>query len=139
MRTVCGVIGVLSAMLLFSGCISMHVGGTGPTAEASVGAGLVNGYVSANGIRKYNGNIVELGVLPGYGATGELASIDVWPVAGIGFGLLGIRAHLFPLEAGLGVLFYHPQPWGPPLVTPPPPAPPAAPPPSAPPPPPTQP
>lgn len=122
MRKLCSAGVVLSAVLLFSGCVSLRVGG-GPDAEASVAAGLVNGYVSANAIRPYDGDILTLGILPGYGATGELASIDVWPLAGVGIGFLGARAHVLMLEASLGILFYHPRPWGPPAPPPPPPPP----------------
>ena len=125
MRKACSVAGVLSAILLFSGCVSLRVGSE-PGAEASVGAGLVNGYVSVNAIRTYDGDILTMGILPGYGATGELASIDVWPLVGVGIGILGVRAHVLPLEAGVGVLFYHPRPWSPPPPQPPPPPPPPA-------------
>lgn len=38
----------------------------------------------------------------------EIVSLDVWPLAGLGIGLIGSRAYVFPFCAGLGVFGFPP-------------------------------
>jgi hypothetical protein len=72
--------------------------------------GLVNGYVSVDALRPYDGNILELGVLGASTRHGEIVSVDVWPLVGIGVGVVGVRTRVLVFETGIGVLFYDPKP-----------------------------
>ena len=36
--------------------------------------------------------------------------MDVWPLFGVGVGIVGARASILGLEVGVGSLFYDPQP-----------------------------
>jgi hypothetical protein len=74
--------------------------------------GLGNAYVSVDDLRPYDGNILQLDILNGAQLSGEILNVDIWPVVGVGIGLLGVRAHVGPLGVGVGTLFYKPVAWG---------------------------
>ena len=100
---------VLVAATALSGCISVRVdaGGGAPNVRSS---GLVDGYLTASALRKFDGVILSVGVLGSNTRPGEIVSADIWPLAGVGLGLVGCRARLMPFEAGVGVLGYCPRP-----------------------------
>jgi len=72
--------------------------------------GLVNAYFACNGIRPFDRRIIEAGVFSDSDRWGNVASLDVWPIAGIGISLIGARVKLLPFELGLGILGYDPEP-----------------------------
>lgn len=102
---------VASAALvaLLGGCISLKVGTETPPACLEI-EGLVDGYVSMSALHGYNGTILDFGLFTKSLRKGEILSLDVWPLAGIGVGVVGARVRVLPLEAGLGVLWYDPKP-----------------------------
>ena len=71
--------------------------------------GLGTAYAAVCGIRPYDGTILEANILEGK-RDGEILSLDIWPLGGVGIGLIGARAQVLPLEAAAGLLFYQPQP-----------------------------
>jgi hypothetical protein len=73
---------------------------------------LVNAYFSCNGVRPYNGTIVEVGALGTPNRWGDIVSVDIWPLGGFGVSPIGGRIKVLPLEAGFGTLGYEPKPEG---------------------------
>lgn len=98
---------VLLALPL-AGCLSIKAG-NGPGAAVVRMDGPVQAHVSA-GPPARSSSVVNVGVLRGTQRDGELASVDVWPLFGVGVGVLGARASILGLEVGVGTLFYDPQP-----------------------------
>ncbi|MBK8976790.1 MAG: hypothetical protein IPM29_12805 [Planctomycetes bacterium] len=87
-----------------SGCVSLRFG---PSATGD------DDFFQMHGIANAHGGIVAWREHPSYGVEllsgfshGEVASIDIGPVVGVGVGLAGFRFHLWPLEFGIGTLFY---------------------------------
>lgn len=107
MRTLCLTLTLLAALTAATGCLSVKVGAEADHAVISA-SGLVSGYLSFNALPPYQGEVIDLGILAGTGRAWELAHLDVWPVGGIGLGLVGFRARLLMVEAALGTLIYHP-------------------------------
>ena len=92
-----------------TGCMSVSVG-MGREAKVRSG-GLVDGYVACNGIRPYDGEILEADLLgEGNERWGELASLDIWPIGGVGVSFIGARLKVLPFEAGFGIFGYSPSP-----------------------------
>lgn len=102
--------GACALALLLFGC-SLKIGTRSDPEGLSV-EGLAGGYASLSGIRPYDGTIIELDFLKRSPRSGEfeVASVEVWPVAGLAVGLVGARAQLFVLDVGAGVLAYRPKP-----------------------------
>lgn len=73
-------------------------------------SGVVDAYAACNGFRPYDGTILEAGVLDGDSRWGNLASLDVWPVGGLGISTIGARVKILPFELGFGILGYEPEP-----------------------------
>ena len=53
--------------------------------------------------------IFEAGIF-GAARCGEIATLDLWPLFGVGVGLAGVRIRILPFEFAIGTLFYHPKP-----------------------------
>lgn len=69
----------------------------------------IDGYFNFDGLREYDGNIVNFSFLGTGARKGELIHLEVWPFAGVGVGLAGFRVQLLPIDLGLGTLFYTPS------------------------------
>ena len=67
-------------------------------------------YGTVCGIRPYDRTFFKANVFDFSNCDGELVSFEVWPVVGVGAGLVGARVQLLPIEFGLGTLFYAPKP-----------------------------
>ena len=102
------VLACVSASLIL-GC-SVRVGTRTDSKGIDV-SGLAGGYASVNGIRPYDGTILELALFEESHRSGEfeVASVELWPLAGLGVGLAGARAQLLFLDVGLGVIAYKPR------------------------------
>jgi hypothetical protein len=102
--------GVVPALcLLLAGCAGSQWGPAHAPKDWDY-EGLLNGYASTNDLRDYDGTIVQADLISHRQPGGEVLNLDVWPIAGIGIGLLGVRAHIGPLGAGIGTLFHDPKP-----------------------------
>lgn len=73
-------------------------------------AGIVNSYAACNGFRPYDGTIIEAGIFNSSDRWGNLASLDVWPLGGIGLSAVGARVKILPFEVGVGILGCDPRP-----------------------------
>jgi hypothetical protein len=94
-------------MISLTGC-----GVTVGTEKSPVGIksdGVINGYATCNGFRSYDRDLIEIGVL-GDDRWGNFASVDVWPIGGVGLSFFGARVKLLPFELGIGVFGYDPKP-----------------------------
>jgi len=98
--------GALAVPLL--GCVSIKAG-NGPGTSLVRMDGPVNAHVSA-GPPSRTGSLVNVGVLRNTARKGEVVSVDVWPLFGVGVGVVGARASVLGLEVGVGSLLYDPQP-----------------------------
>lgn len=72
-------------------------------------SGIVHSYAACNGIRPYDGTIVDAGIFDD-NRWGEIASLDVWPIGGVGVSFIGARIKLLPFELGAGIFGYDPEP-----------------------------
>ena len=92
-----------------TGCLSVQIGSKDSTKVKS--DGLVDGYMACNGIRPFDGTIIDADLLSsGSERWGELLSLDVWPIGGFGISFIGARVKLLPFEAGFGMFGYSPRP-----------------------------
>ena len=67
-------------------------------------------YATADAWPRWNGNVIEIGLFNEAERDGEFLSLDVWPIAGVGFGFFGVRARLLMLEVGAATLCHDPLP-----------------------------
>lgn len=71
---------------------------------------IASAYVGLEGIKPYDGNIIHIGLWDMDERPGEIASFDLWPLFGVGIGIVGVRAHVLPVDAGVGAIWYQPVP-----------------------------
>jgi hypothetical protein len=93
------------------GCTLLS-GGVGPTPPQIYTDGLVNSSVALTGIGPYNNRFFHASVLSKNGRYGGIASLELWPLGGIGIGFVGARVKILPIEFALGVLGYDATPVG---------------------------
>lgn len=105
--TSCVLIGVFCICMTGCATFNMGVDKNPPQIKAD---GILNGYMAYNGFRPYDGNIFDAHILSDNGQPGEMVSINLWPVGGVGVGLVGARVKVLPFEIGLGVLGEYPEP-----------------------------
>lgn len=104
------IVALLAAPLFVGGCSarlkSTHNGftyrGLGGSAYAVAGSDVFH--------RLDDSNYLSAGIFKSAARKGEWASVDVWPLFGVGVGLAGARVQVLPFEVGLGVLAYKPSP-----------------------------
>ena len=99
----------LCGLLSTSGCISFSIGTDRDPARVEVD-GFADGYIRADALKPYDGTLLRFGLLTEAERHGEIFSLDVWPLFGVGIGLVGARVRILWVEAGLGNLFYRPRP-----------------------------
>lgn len=100
---------LLTAMVMLSGCVSFRIGtDTAPPAFKLSLPG--SAYADYPGVPKYDGTIMRASLFRGGEYSGELFSLNIWPIGGIDLGLIGARLNLLGGEVGLGTLFYAPEP-----------------------------
>jgi hypothetical protein len=100
---------VILACLSFISCASLKaMSGEDPPHFKS--EGIVNGYIAFNGIRPFDGTIIEAGLLGTSNRWGDIASVDGWPAGGFGVSFIGCRIKILAWEAGIGMLGYNPRP-----------------------------
>ena len=99
----------LLGLLSTPGCISFSIGTDRDPARVEVD-GFAEGYIRADALKPYDGTLLRFGLLTEAERHGEIFSLDVWPLFGVGIGLVGARVRILPIEAGLGILFYRPRP-----------------------------
>lgn len=102
------VVALLCGALLMTGCVSLQVG-SDELSPPSIST-LASAYVGLSGIRPYDGKIVSIGLADMGTRPGEILSFDVWPLFGFGVGIVGARAHVLPVDVGVGALWYQPVP-----------------------------
>jgi|GEM_PF-5637684 len=68
--------------------------------------------VALTGIGPYNNRFFHASVLSQNGRYGGIASLELWPLGGIGIGFVGARVKILPIEFALGVLGYDATPVG---------------------------
>ena len=99
-------LGLVAAALSACGSVNMNVKDTPPEFPDAL---LIDGFANTDGIRDYDGNILQLDFLGTGARKGELIHIELWPFVGLGVGPLGFRAQILPLEFGVGTILYEPS------------------------------
>lgn len=102
----------LFALSLLNSCISLRIG-TEEKPSRIEAKGLGSAYAAIPGIEKFDGNIARIGLFEDTARDGEWASVDIWPIGGVGVGFVGARVKLFIFEIGAGIFGYQPQPLAP--------------------------
>ena len=102
-------LGVPLGCLMHVGCLSLQLGTDSNPPQLNA-RGLVNGHFTATGFEPYDGKIMKAGIFGDADRPGELASLDVWPIGGLGVGFVGGRIRILPVEMGFGILGYDPKP-----------------------------
>ena len=92
-----------------TGCASLTVG-TRDSPPQVRSQGLLNSYLAFNGFRPYDRTFIDAGILSDNDRWGSIASLDIWPIGGMGVSFVGARMKLLPFEIGVGVLGYEPEP-----------------------------
>lgn len=109
-KTTMKVLRLLSLSLLpalLASCLSIQLGTEDRPSRLEMD-GLASGYATIEAFPKYDGNILKAGIFQESARDGEWASIDIWPLGGVGVGLIGARVRVLFFEIGLGVLAYTP-------------------------------
>ncbi len=101
--------------VLLPACTSIRIGTDDPEGRGIRVDGLVDGYANFDGLERYDGEILYAGIF-GSAQGDDLATLDIWPLGGVGVGLAGARVRFLPLELGLGTLGYDPHPFRTPPV-----------------------
>jgi hypothetical protein len=102
-------IAALLCVVITSGCVSLDIG-TDRLRAPEIST-LASAYVGLGGFEDHDqDSFIRIGLLHMDERPGEIFSIDVRSLAGFGIGLVGARAHLLPLDAGIGALWYQPAP-----------------------------
>jgi len=105
------VLGLFLSPLLCSGCFSLSVGTKSEPSQLEM-SGLADGYAKVDALPEYNGTIFKVGLFSESNREGEWASIDLWPLGGVGVGFVGARVRILFLEVAGGVLGFpeeHPK------------------------------
>lgn len=92
---------------MLASCLSVQLGTEDRPSRLQMD-GLASGYATIEAFPKYDGNILKAGLFQESARDGEWASIDIWPLGGIGVGFIGARVRVLFFEVGLGVLAYTP-------------------------------
>ena len=97
------------ALFLLPSCISLRFSDEGdPPVRVR---GIANAYADVVGFEDYQGPLLGLDLIHNL-AEGELVALDVGPIFGLGIGVAGARLRVWPIDIGLGALFYEPSPPG---------------------------
>jgi len=84
---------------------------TQKTAPQLVLEGSARGYASWQDMPEYRGKILDFGLGRSAKMPGEFASLDITPVAALGFSIIGIRLQLLDLHLLLHTWDYAPTQW----------------------------
>lgn len=101
-------LGLLAVAALPIGCRIDAGAARDPDRVQVKGPGVI--YATADAWRRWNGNVFELGLFNESERDGEIVSLDLGPLAGIGFGFVGLRVRLLMLEVGAATLCHDPLP-----------------------------
>lgn len=98
----------LALLLSLTSCFSLRIGGGDHDDDGFFEIdGVADAYADTYSWSDYDGPPVDIGVLSFN--NGEVASVDLGPIFGVGVGLAGFRLRVFPFDVGLGTLFYDPE------------------------------
>lgn len=100
---------LLMSVFCLVSCFSLSIGTKKDPSRIQM-KGLASAYASADWIEPYDGTVMRAGIFSESDRDGEWASVDIWPLGGVGVGLVGARVRLLFFEIGAGVLAYKPQP-----------------------------
>ncbi len=107
-RTRCTIPTLVLTAAVLPGCLSLSLETESHDPALAV-SGLVDGYATVDALDPYDGQLVHAGIFSSAARRGEVASLDVWPLFGVGVGVAGGRVRVLPLEVALGTLFYEPS------------------------------
>lgn len=101
-------------LVMAAGCMNIQVQGPTepePGKELRVlrldGGKLISSFVAVGKIPDWSGTLLDVG--RGSPQRGEVVSVDLWPILGLGVGIAGVRLRVLPFEVGIGTLFYDPR------------------------------
>jgi hypothetical protein len=96
-------------LVLTSGCIRLKAGFYPESYKADF-QGWFKGYASYKEMPKWDGTFLKIATFDDNERPGELLTLDIPFLAGIGIGPLGARIRILPFAIGVGTIAYDPKP-----------------------------
>ena len=96
-------------LILTSGCIRIKTGFYPESYKADF-QGWFKGYASYKEMPKWDGTILKIATFDDDNRPGELLTLDIPFLAGIGIGPIGARVRILPFALGVGTIAYDPKP-----------------------------
>ena len=98
-----------AVIFLTSGCIHLKAGFY-PESYKGGFQGWVKGYASYREMPKWDGTFLKIAIFDDSNRPGELLTLDIPFLAGMGIGPLGARIRILPFALGVGTIAYDPKP-----------------------------
>jgi hypothetical protein len=101
---------VLAAVLVLTGgCIRLKAGFY-PEAYKADFQGWFKGYASYKEMPKWDGTFLKIATFDDSERPGEMLTLDIPFLAGVGIGPIGARVRILPFALGVGTIAYDPKP-----------------------------
>jgi hypothetical protein len=104
-----GVFLLAAVLLLSNGCIRLKAGFYPESYKADF-QGWFKGYASYKEMPAWDGTFLKIATFDDNERPGELLTLDIPFLAGVGIGPLGARIRILPFALGVGTIAYDPKP-----------------------------
>jgi len=98
-----------AVLVLTSGCIRLKTGFYPESYKADF-QGWFKGYASYKEMPTWDGTFLKIATFDDNERPGEMLTLDIPFLAGVGIGLLGARVRILPFALGVGTIAYDPKP-----------------------------
>ena len=98
-----------AVLVLTSGCIRLKTGFYPESYKADF-QGWFKGYASYKEMPTWDGTFLKIATFDDNERPGEILTLDIPFLAGVGIGLLGARVRILPFALGVGTIAYDPKP-----------------------------
>ena len=104
-----GVFCLAVVLVLSGGCIRLKAGFYPESYKADF-QGWFKGYASYKEMPKWDGALLKIATFDDSERPGELLTLDIPFLAGVGIGPIGARIRILPFALGVGTIAYDPKP-----------------------------